>query len=345
MAATSAVAATGTYAIARSPDAAPQTAPSPAPVQLTGSLPPAKLALCALDLRVTDVEPLAALKQLLEAVESASAPRVLVGISLGSGILSRFTQRLCQLKEMPTFSGDVLNANTVHGDALIHATGGSADSLQGAIAKILEDAPAWRVRWRIAGYRPGNTTQNGVGLTRNPFHFAEGFGNPSSDRETLDRALIRRDQSEPEWAVGGSYQVVRIIRLATELWDRDSIDEQERIIGRRRDGRWLDGTPLDERAEFSGDPLGKTTPLDSHVRRAAPDRRNPPPLVRRSYSYSRGEGDSGIIFSCFQRDLKAGFEAVQKRLEGESMSQYMLTTGGGYYFVPPPGNRWLDLLN
>ncbi|WP_406485082.1 hypothetical protein [Streptomyces sp. NBC_01563] len=36
------------------------------------------------------------------------------------------------------------------------------------------------------------------------------------------------------------------------------------------------------------------------MRLATPDRRDPPP-VRRSYSYDRGDGDSGLIFSCFQR--------------------------------------------
>lgn len=78
------------------------------------------------------------------------------------------------------------------------------------------------------------------------------------------------------------------------------------------------------------------------MRLAAPDRRDPPPLVRRSYNYDRGSGDSGLIFSCFQRDLATGFEAVQKRLEGEAMAKYILTTGGGYFFVPPPGDAWID---
>lgn len=159
-----------------------------------------------------------------------------------------------------------------------------------------------------------------------------------------DRALVRADQGEPGWAVGGSYQVVRIIQLATELWDKDSIPEQERIIGRRGDGRWLDGTPIGAQPNFSADPNGKVTPLDSHVRLAAPDRRNPPPMVRRGYSYDRGNGDAGLIFSCFQRELTKGFVAVQKRLEGEAMAKYVLTIGGGYFFVPPPGTAWVDAL-
>ncbi|MFC9428422.1 Dyp-type peroxidase [Streptomyces sp. NPDC056987] len=148
----------------------------------------------------------------------------------------------------------------------------------------------------------------------------------------------------PHGRSGGSYQVVRIIRLATELWDKDSVDEQERITGRRRDGRWLDGAPVDEQPNYRADPRGSLTPLDSHVRLATPDRRNPAPLVRRGYSYDRGDGDTGLVFSCFQRDLADGFEAVQKRLEGESMAKYLLTTGGGYFFVPPPGDAWAEAL-
>ncbi|MGW7363767.1 hypothetical protein ACWGI8_10125 [Streptomyces sp. NPDC054841] len=92
----------------------------------------------------------------------------------------------------------------------------------------------------------------------------------------------------------------------------------------------------------ASDPHGRLTPLDSHVRLAAPDRPDPPPMVRRGYSYDRGNGDTGLIFSCFQRDLAKGFEAVQKRLEGEAMAKYLLTIGGGYVFVPPPGDVWID---
>lgn len=208
--------------------------------------------------------------------------------------------------------------------------------------QVVGSVPGWRVRWSIDGFRADNRAEGGRGLARNPFHFTEGLGNPGSEAETLDRVLVRADQGEPDWAVGGSYQVVRIIRLATELWDKDSVEEQERIVGRRRDGRWLDGAPAGEQPNYAADPAGKLTPLDSHVRLAVPDRRQSPPLVRRSYSYDRGDGDVGLVFSCFQRDLAQGFEAVQKRLEGEAMAKYLLTTGGGYFFVPPPGDEWID---
>ncbi|WP_344015861.1 hypothetical protein [Streptomyces thermospinosisporus] len=160
------------------------------------------------------------------------------------------------------------------------------------------------------------------------------------------RSSLRCDDQTggPEGGSRHAADHIRIIRLATDFWDRDSIREQERIIGRRRDGRWLDGTPSDERPVFTADPHGRTTPLDSHVRRAAPDRRRPPPLVRRSYNYRRGADDQGLIFCCFQRDLAKGFEAVQHRLRGEALAKYTLTVGGGYFFVPPPGDGWLAAL-
>lgn len=214
--------------------------------------------------------------------------------------------------------------------------------MNAAVARLVASVPGWRVRWQLDGHRPEGREDHSRALTRNPFHFTEGFGNPGSEREVAERALVRPEQGEPNWAIGGTYQVVRIVRLATELWDKDPVEEQERIVGRRRDGRWLDGSPADEEPNFAADPQGKLTPLDSHVRLAAPERRNPPPIVRRSYSYDRGNGDTGLIFSCFQRDLAKGFEAVQRRLEGEALGKYLLTTGGGYFFVPPPGQGWID---
>ncbi|MFD3523951.1 Dyp-type peroxidase [Streptomyces sp. NPDC058653] len=287
-------------------------------------------------------------REFAEEVRSVVGGAVGLGFGLGVSLFEGAgAQAPRQLTVMPTFAGDLLDPEQSHGDLLVRITGEDASAVRKAVesVKSVASASGWGVRWGIDGFRAENRVDGGRGLARNPFHFTEGFGNPESDREVADRVLVRDGQGEPEWAVGGSYHVVRVIRFATELWDKDTVPEQERIMGRRRDGKWLDGTPVGEEPNFAADPKGRQTPLDSHVRLAAPDRRNPPPLVRRSYSYDRGDGDTGIVFSCYQRDLAHGFEAVQKRLASEALAKYVLTTGGGYFFVPPPGNAWLDALD
>ena len=45
---------------------------------------------------------------------------------------------------------------------------------------------------------------------------------------------------------GGSYQVVRKIRMNVEIWDADRISDQERIFGRTKG----EGAPLTGTAEF-----------------------------------------------------------------------------------------------
>ncbi|MBX9363942.1 Dyp-type peroxidase [Streptomyces sp. WAC04114] len=313
------------------------------PAHLRGATPLPFTQLISLDITSEGAraDALHAAHRAIMAIDGGS---VAAWLALGEGALPSRTDRPQQLKRMPSFAGDVLDPVQSHGDLLLHITGSSDRAVRQAAERTLRALPHQQVRWRADGTRPENRTEDGRGLSRNPFHFTEGHGNPATAAETAERATVRAGQGEPSWAIGGSYEVIRIIRLATDFWDRDTIPEQERIIGRRRNGRWLDGTPSTERVVFATDPHGKITPLDAHVRRAAPNPRTPPPMVRRSYNYNRAPDDQGLIFSCFQSDLERGFEAVQRRLQGEAMAKYTLTTGGGYFFVPPPGDAWLHAL-
>jgi deferrochelatase/peroxidase EfeB len=148
------------------------------------------------------------------------------------------------------------------------------------------------------------------------------------------------NDGEPDWCAGGTYQVVRLIRVAMPSWDTDPVAEQERVIGRRKDtGAPLSGHRLDEEPDLTGDEIA----VDAHVRLANP--RTPESMahriVRRSYSYRRapevaGVDDAGQIFVCYQRDVERGFATIQRRLAGEAMERYLLPFGGGYYFVLPP---------
>jgi deferrochelatase/peroxidase EfeB len=148
---------------------------------------------------------------------------------------------------------------------------------------------------------------------------------------------------EPDWAVGGSYMAARTIRMFVERWDRTALGEQEAIMGRtKRTGAPLGAAREEDAPTFGDDPDGIRIPLDAHIRLANPrtaatDRNR---ILRRGYSYSRGfDGagllDQGLFFVCFQRDLEAGFMAIQARLAGEPLEEYIQGVGGGFFFVPP----------
>lgn len=294
--------------------------------------PPGDVALIALD--VVD-GPADALRALTERIRQAAAAGVEVTLAAGASLFDgRFgpaSHRPPLLTAMPPFPNDVLDAAYCNGDLLLQVGAGGAARVAAAADDLVRAAgPGVRTRWRMAGYRPENGfTAAGRPATRNLFGFREGAGNPDPlDADLMNRLVWSRD--------GGTYQVVRLIRFATELWDRDPVPRQEAVIGRHRgDGTPLFGGPEDATFDYAADPDGVVTPLDAHIRRANPRRPEDEAhrILRRGYSYRRDE-DAGLLFICFQRDPDQGFAAVQRRLAGEALDRYVLPFGGGYYFVP-----------
>jgi deferrochelatase/peroxidase EfeB len=165
-------------------------------------------------------------------------------------------------------------------------------------------------------------SKEGLGATgRNLLGFKDGTANPVRDAPGPVDALIWLP-AEAGWAAGGSYQVVRLIRMLVEFWDRVSLSEQEGMIGRRRDsGCPLDGTYEFDTPQYARDPTGTL-------------------ILRRPFSYTRGFDtagnlDMGLIFSCFNADVHRQFAAVQGRLNGEPLEDYVKPFGGGYFLVLP----------
>jgi deferrochelatase/peroxidase EfeB len=262
------------------------------------------------------------------------------------------------LAEMPRFRGDRLESPRSQGDLLVQVEADTGPAAARAAARMLDGLAATgsQVRWQMAGGRAENLVRDGRSLTRNALGFVEGVGNRDSrDGPAVDGVtLITAGGGVPAWSVGGTYLVLRVVRLDRAAWDAETPAEQEQIIGRRTDGRWLDGTPAEGEPDFGNDPYGFGTPLDSHVRAANP--RTPgssaPPLVRRSWSYAV-EGpvvarEEGVLFMCYQADVEAGFAAVQRRLEKQALNDYVATVGGGYFVIPPrdpaPDRPWEQAL-
>ena len=112
----------------------------------------------------------------------------------------------------------------------------------------------------------------------------------------MNRLVWTGPGPRPAWTAGGTYTVVRIIRMHVEFWDRVGLREQEKMIGRDREtGAPLGGTDEFEDPRFDLDPQGRADP----ARRAHPPRQPAHPktaderILRRGYNYHRGFDAAG----------------------------------------------------
>lgn len=258
------------------------------------------------------------------------------------------------LIDLPRFNGDQLVAGNTGGDLSIQAC---ADDPQVAfhavrqLARLAYDNA--QIHWTQTGFLP---TMMGALTPRNLMGFRDGTSNPNVQDTAEMAKFVWADESGPAaWMRGGSYAVVRRIRIALEHWDRMKLGFQEQTIGRHK----YSGAPLGKKGEFdpadldAADKDGNSViPDNAHIRLAMAVTNDGARILRRSYSYNDGvnftserwppwrqgmEYDAGLLFVCYQRDPRTGFVKIFDQMSKMDMLNQFVTHVGGGLFACPGG--------
>lgn len=306
-----------------------------------------------------------------EAVGLAPA-RLTLTVGFGPGLFQHGGQdrfglaalRPAALIDLPRFNGDQLDPARTGGDLSVQACADDPQVAFHAVRQLARLAKGTAVlRWTQAGFTPNAAAQD---TPRNLMGFRDGTQNPLSQPPLEARAtgavanpmnhdeVVWAGAEGPSWMRGGSYLVVRRIRVALEHWDDTDVSFQEDTIGRRKGS----GAPLTGKTEFDvldldaadhdGNPV---IPMNAHVRMAAAASNDGAQILRRAFSYNDGvnvtaerwppwrqglEYDAGLLFVCYQRDPRTGFVKLFTPMSKlDALNQFATHTGGGLFAVPP----------
>ncbi|CAL9464047.1 iron uptake transporter deferrochelatase/peroxidase subunit [Streptomyces sp. enrichment culture] len=253
-------------------------------------------------------------------------------------------RRPAQLEPLPAFSSDRLDPKRSDGDLWVQI--GADDALVAfhALRTVQREAgAAAKVRWQMNGFNrsPGATAHPMT--ARNLMGQVDGTGNPKPTDPGFDGHVFVAPGGDQPWMAGGSYAVVRRIRMLLDDWEKLPLKDQEAVIGRRKS----DGAPLTggtETTEPDLDRLGPdgkpVIPADAHARISAPEQNGGATMLRRPFSYHDGIGpdgtpDAGLLFICWQADPRKGFVPVQRKLDrGDALSPFIRHESSALFAVP-----------
>lgn len=277
--------------------------------------------------------------------EGLPASRLTITFGFGASLFDdRFGlsgRRPAGLEALPHFPGDALDPTRSGGDLCVQAC---ADDPQVAVHAVRNLARIGfgtvAVRWSQLGFGKTSSTTREEQTPRNLFGFKDGTMNLTADEELALAEHVWVDDGT--WLTGGSYLVARRIAMTVETWDRQSLEEQEHVIGRSK----AEGAPLSgggERTDPDFAREGSDGPLvdpASHVALAHPSHNDGVRMLRRGYSFvdgstSLGRLDAGLFFLAYVVDPRTHYVPMQTRLASQDLLQeYLQHTGSGLFAIP-----------
>ena len=291
--------------------------------------------------------------------EGLSPARLTITFGFGPGLFEKdgkdryglAKSRPEPLAELPHFAGDELAPEHTGGDLSIQACADDAQIAFHAVRQLIRLADdVAQVRWAQTGFMPSFGTGQSA---RNLMGFKDGTNNPSTADPAIMSKVVWVGDEGPDWMRGGSYMVVRRIRIALEHWDRSKIPFQEETVGRHKGS----GAPIGKTNEHDAVDLDATDKdgnyiiaENAHVRLAAAASNDGAQILRRPYSYNDGvnftaerwppwrqgiEYDAGLFFICYQRDPRTGFvKMFEKMAKLDMLNQFVTHVGGGLFACP-----------
>ncbi|WP_370012333.1 Dyp-type peroxidase [Nocardiopsis sp. LDBS0036] len=274
-----------------------------------------------------------------------------VTLGLGPSLLERAglaDRRPPHMEDLPAFDSDRLDPAWCGGDLMLHVGAEDPLVLSSAVDHLLRAARGRvGVRWSLSAFqRSAAAAADPAATPRNLMGQIDGTVNPRPD-EALFATQVLASHTEPSlaWMDGGSYVVVRRIRMLLDDWFALETRRREDVIGRRLS----DGAPLGGDREYDRPDLsardGAGEPViarDAHIRLASPESTLGARMLRRGFSYdlgwdADGRRQAGLLFTAWQADPRTGFTAVQRNLDegGDALGAYVRHEGSALFAVPP----------
>ncbi|MGB8403516.1 MAG: iron uptake transporter deferrochelatase/peroxidase subunit, partial [Mycobacterium sp.] len=259
------------------------------------------------------------------------------------GIASRAPAHLVDL---PKFRHEKLDPARCGGDIVVQACANDPQVAVHAIRNLARVGfGTVAVRYSQLGFGRTSSTTRDQATARNLFGFKDGTANlKAEDTAAIDNHVWVGNGDGPDWLTGGSYLINRRIRMLIEPWDRTTLMEQERVIGRQKGSGAPNGytdefAPLDFQSKGAdGDPM---IDVDAHVRLASPEHNNGVQILRRGYNFTDGSDgfghlDAGLFFIAFVRNPATQFIPMQQQLSmHDALNEYITHTGSGIFACPP----------